>query len=1035
MELRSNLVKSCTKLLGLVLLFVIPSIATAQTTNIVSGGSADSGQRHLPNLYETWDVPIKNIPSSGNAEIDFNFAVNNLNNQLRPGCCNGNSSSLITVTMYVNGIAMWQTRSPNDDNVESGDLRVYGGATKISGPSVPYSVSYTCDDLRHRMRIRLPSSIGTIKTVRFTFAKGEDDARIRINSINVTPLPDCDKDGTPDAQEPDCDGDGIPDDCETDSNNNGIPDDCEPQIDAIRDQASTETNTPVTIDVLDNDQHVPSGGSLSITRQPDNGTVSINTNGTSSILDDTVTYTPNPGFVGDDFFRYRICDGNGNCDAARVDVTVAQNQNCEQVNVSYSPILANINYTTQSISEDVCNTLNVSKYDAVDVQYTSNCNGVIEYRINVNGYDVGNNSCGSFPKRTFTNPSSLNVSAQFVRLNGASEPWNPRFYWSSCQYRFEDNGTGIYEGYLKITGRTTTYKISSQPVFSLDNLPTNHDSYQSVGVSSSLSNVRFTLGGNFTISGSQVYQNGSATGITVTGNNTNNIRFTGIANVSTYKAILLAIRVYSSADFTTANPNLNIVTSATALDCEATLEAVNDMATTIEDQPLDIHILNNDQNVPTSGSLSITTPPTHGTVTLDQNGTPNNPSDDKVIYTPNPNYVGNDSFTYQLCDSNGTCDTAQVQITVTEDGDGDNDEDGIEDSIDIDDDNDGILDTVEGDGTIDTDGDGIPDSKDIDSDNDGIPDNIEAQTTIGYIPPTNLDSDHDGLDNSYEGSGNEGLTPVDTDTDGTPDVVDLDSDNDNVPDANEGHDHNFDGIPDALPTGNDTDRDGLDDGYEGNNVNDGFDVNDEINNPGRDLPNTDGAEDVNYRDIDDDGDGLLTVDEDVNGDGNPTNDDSNNDGIPDYLDPKINTPDLGVSLQIFDGIANGPEEQTFIFKIKELAGTATFANGIIEVRVDRSDDLSFNYDQILSSISIAGNTIPLNNGNWTYDGSDPLFHKFSTAAPIAALQTSTFAFIARFDPNNATGKTPFTARIKTGSGGESNPTNNVDTEVIAFFPN
>ena len=40
-----------------------------------------------------------------------------------------------------------------------------------------------------------------------------------------------------------------------------------------------------------------------------------------------------------------------------------------------------------------------------------------------------------------------------------------------------------------------------------------------------------------------------------------------------------------------------------------------------------------------------------------------------------------------------------------------------------------------------------------------------------------------------------------------------------------------------------------------------------------------------YLDLDDDGDGLWTwPDEDVDGDGDPTNDDSDADGIPDYLD-------------------------------------------------------------------------------------------------------------------------------------------------------
>lgn len=47
---------------------------------------------------------------------------------------------------------------------------------------------------------------------------------------------------------------------------------------------------------------------------------------------------------------------------------------------------------------------------------------------------------------------------------------------------------------------------------------------------------------------------------------------------------------------------------------------------------------------------------------------------------------------------------------------------------------------------------------------------------------------------------------------------------------------------------------------------------------------TDGNELPNYRDVDDDGDGILTIHEDIDGDGDPTNDDTDGDGIPNYLD-------------------------------------------------------------------------------------------------------------------------------------------------------
>ncbi|GLU42379.1 hypothetical protein Musp01_00030 [Muricauda sp. NBRC 101325] len=204
---------------------------------------------------------------------------------------------------------------------------------------------------------------------------------------------------------------------------------------------------------------------------------------------------------------------------------------------------------------------------------------------------------------------------------------------------------------------------------------------------------------------------------------------------------------------------------------------------------------------------------------------------------------------------------------------------------------------------VDSDNDGYPDRLDIDSDNDGIPDNVEAQPTFGYIPPSGQDVNGNGVDDAYESGDTIGLSLEDTDSDGTPDYLDDDSDNDWVPDNNEGNDFNFDGIPDWTFTGTDTDGDGLDDGYEGSDVNDGFDVNDEIEDPATDLPDRDGKDDVNYRDIDDDGDGIPTPEEDANGDGDPTNDDTDGDGTPDYLDPTDETDTDG------DGVPDDIEEE------------------------------------------------------------------------------------------------------------------------------
>ncbi|MGO4920899.1 Ig-like domain-containing protein, partial [Maribacter spongiicola] len=288
----------------------------------------------------------------------------------------------------------------------------------------------------------------------------------------------------------------------------------------------------------------------------------------------------------------------------------------------------------------------------------------------------------------------------------------------------------------------------------------------------------------------------------------------------------------------------------------------------------------------------------------------------------------------------------------------DTDGDGVPDSADLDDDNDGILDTVEdpnldGDNNpltdpLDSDNDGKPNHLDIDSDNDGIPDNVEAQTTDGYVAPNEDDAatyaSNDGVNSAYP----TGLTPVNTDGTDNVDYLDLDSDNDTVPDNNEGNDFNFDGIPDQTFTGVDTDGDGLDDGYEGSDVNDGFDVNDEINDPANDLPDTDGTEDVNYRDLDDDGDGIDTPDEDANNDGDPTNDDTDNDGTPDYLDPD-----------------NGPMEVLDVVD----DSVATPVDSPIEIDI-LDNDFGIPTDGTLTVTDPTNGTVEINDGGTPDDISD-----------------------------------------------------------------
>ena len=81
---------------------------------------------------------------------------------------------------------------------------------------------------------------------------------------------------------------------------------------------------------------------------------------------------------------------------------------------------------------------------------------------------------------------------------------------------------------------------------------------------------------------------------------------------------------------------------------------------------------------------------------------------------------------------------------------------------------------------LDSDGDGISDQNDKDSDNDGIPDAIEVVGSNASAL-TNIDVNGDGIDDVFA----TGLTPIDSDNDGVPNYLDLDSDNDGIHDLDE----------------------------------------------------------------------------------------------------------------------------------------------------------------------------------------------------------------------------------------------------------
>ncbi|MDM8567753.1 tandem-95 repeat protein [Candidatus Halobeggiatoa sp. HSG11] len=119
---------------------------------------------------------------------------------------------------------------------------------------------------------------------------------------------------------------------------------------------------------------------------------------------------------------------------------------------------------------------------------------------------------------------------------------------------------------------------------------------------------------------------------------------------------------YTATDDQEAVSSPALVTIPVAAAVNVIPTANNDMSTTDIATPVTIDILDNDSD-PEGGlnieSVTITTPPPHGTVTVNDDGT--------VTYTPDDDFTkGIDVFTYEVCDTGVPvqCDTAEVSVVV-----------------------------------------------------------------------------------------------------------------------------------------------------------------------------------------------------------------------------------------------------------------------------------------------------------------------------------------------------------------------------------
>ncbi|MFA6950763.1 MAG: HYR domain-containing protein, partial [Lentimicrobiaceae bacterium] len=88
--------------------------------------------------------------------------------------------------------------------------------------------------------------------------------------------------------------------------------------------------------------------------------------------------------------------------------------------------------------------------------------------------------------------------------------------------------------------------------------------------------------------------------------------------------------------------------------------AVDDYATTPLNTPVTVPVLNNDTDCDSNivpSTVTVITDPAHGFTMID-------PLTGDIIYTPNADFAGTDTFVYSVCDADNLCDEATVTIVI-----------------------------------------------------------------------------------------------------------------------------------------------------------------------------------------------------------------------------------------------------------------------------------------------------------------------------------------------------------------------------------
>ena len=494
-----------------------------------------------------------------------------------------------------------------------------------------------------------------------------------------------------------CD-DGTPSLCDTATVYIEVIDNTNPDNNAPianTDITGTLVNVPVTGNLLNNDFDVD-GDNITANTTP----VMSPTNGTVTIAPDgTFTYTPNTGFVGIDTVIYSICDDGTPvlCDTAMVIITVSPDTNGPDNNEPIAVDDANVTLVNNPVSGNVLPNDSDPNGDNLTPTLATNP---------VNGGAVVLNPDGSYtytPAPGYTGPDYFTYSVcddGTPVLCDTATVYITVLLYPDCgvlpdtTYVLDaDCNGGITEVCLPIE-----FNDIGNYLITVDGTPLTTPI-----TGCGLDTLAFyvTPNGNgpyvlqWTVNGTQF--NGTAPNVssivdsmnvwdptgnwglmndTISANAYSNIfnygtlTATNAANIPSFRQLNINFDAYGSAfevDITAQQivlvdtVNGCIDTTILSITCDSNLPpvAINDINITYVNIPIAGNVLPNDFD-PNGDSLIVsTTPvftPSNGLVTINPTG--------GYVYTPFQGFVGQDVFSYVVCDIYGLCDTAIVVIDV-----------------------------------------------------------------------------------------------------------------------------------------------------------------------------------------------------------------------------------------------------------------------------------------------------------------------------------------------------------------------------------